>query len=32
LKNIYINFKDYAKALSVVDMLLIIDPCNTPEV
>jgi regulator of sirC expression with transglutaminase-like and TPR domain len=31
LKTIYINFKDYAKALSVVDMLLIIDPYNTSE-
>jgi regulator of sirC expression with transglutaminase-like and TPR domain len=31
LKSIYINSQDFVKALSVVDMLLIIDPDNTSE-
>ena len=31
LKSIYINSKDFVKALSVVDMLLIIGPDNTSE-
>ncbi len=31
LKNIYINFKDFLKALSVVDMLLVINPYDTSQ-
>jgi regulator of sirC expression with transglutaminase-like and TPR domain len=31
LKNIYVDSKDFLKALSVVDMLLIIDPSDMSE-